>query len=58
MVRDDGVGFDVEACLKASADSRSLGLRNLFDRAQLAGGKLEIRSQAGGGTEVRARFPL
>jgi two-component system sensor histidine kinase UhpB len=58
LVRDDGVGFHVEARLKAMADSRSLGLRNLLDRAQLVGGALEICSNPGGGTEVRARFPL
>jgi signal transduction histidine kinase len=58
-VRDDGEGFDVEAGLKAAADSRSLGLRNLLDRAQLVGGALQIWSHpGGGGTEVRARFPL
>jgi signal transduction histidine kinase len=58
VVRDDGMGFDVEAALKASDESRSLGLRNLFDRAQLAGGRLDIFSGPGGGAEVRASFPL
>jgi two-component system sensor histidine kinase UhpB len=57
-VRDDGVGFDVEAALKAAAGSRSLGLRNLIDRAQLARGKLEISSRPGGGTVISATFPL
>lgn len=57
-VRDDGVGFDLDAALKAAGDLRSLGLRNLFDRAQLAGGRVEIFSRPGAGTEVNAWLPL
>lgn len=58
VVRDDGLGFDAEVALAAASDLRSLGLRNMFDRARLAGGRLEIHSWPGGGAEVVARFPL
>jgi signal transduction histidine kinase len=56
-LRDDGGGFDVDAALQA-ANARSLGLRNLLDRAQLAGGSLRIRAARGQGTELEGRFPL
>jgi signal transduction histidine kinase len=58
VVRDDGLGFDVPPALEAAGDLRSLGLRNMFDRAQLAGGTLAINSWRGGGAEVVARFRL
>ena len=57
-VRDDGTGFDVETALDASTRGDSLGLRNLFDRAELAGGSLRIESSSVGGTSAIARFPL
>jgi PAS domain S-box-containing protein len=57
-VRDDGVGFDA-ATLRATAPvERRLGLVGMSERAQYAGGELEIESRPGAGTLVRARFPL
>jgi signal transduction histidine kinase len=52
-VRDDGVGFDVDKWRRTG-----LGLVGMSERAALAGGTLEIKSAPGGGTIVRARFPL
>ena len=51
-VTDDGVGFNVER-LRAG-----LGLVGMDERAELAGGRLDIESAPGAGTTVRARFPL
>jgi signal transduction histidine kinase len=51
-VRDDGVGFDVERL------RTGLGLVGMAERAEVAGGRLDIESAPGGGTTVRARFPL
>ena len=51
-VRDDGVGFDVER------QRTGLGLVGMGERAELAGGRLDIESAPGGGTTLRARFPL
>jgi len=52
-VHDDGVGFDVDARLP-----NGLGLTGMSERAALAGGQLEIESEPGAGTTLRARFPL
>jgi len=57
-VRDDGVGFDVEAALERAIHGASLGLLGMDERAQLAGGRLEISSTLGHGTEVRAFFSI
>jgi PAS domain S-box-containing protein len=53
-VRDDGVGF-------ASDDRHSaggLGLVTMRERAELMTAQLEIRSEAGRGTEVRVAVPI
>jgi PAS domain S-box-containing protein len=57
-VTDDGVGFDVEAARGKSRHGGSLGLLNMQERAALVGGRLDVISAPGGGTEIRARFPL
>jgi signal transduction histidine kinase len=51
-VRDDGVGFNVEQLRSG------LGLVGMGERAELAGGHLDIESAPSGGTILRARFPL
>jgi signal transduction histidine kinase len=48
-VVDDGAG---------GADPEGGGLRGLVDRVEALDGTLEVDSPAGGGTRVRARFPL
>ncbi len=57
-VQDDGVGFDLQA-VQASYEKRgSFGLLNMHERAQLIGGKTEIRSAPGKGTAVIITVPL
>jgi len=51
-IRDDGVGFNVERLRTGP------GLVGMGERAELAGGRLDIESAPGAGTTVRARFPL
>ena len=51
-IRDDGVGFFFER------RRSGLGLVGMGERAELAGGRLDIESAPGAGTTVRARFPL
>jgi len=51
-VWDDGVGFSIEQ------PSAGLGLMGMSERAELVGGHLDIESEPGAGTTVRARFPL
>ena len=58
VVRDDGVGFDVEAALEGVAHGVSLGLLSMQERVRLIGGRLEIESVIGKGAEVRAVFPI
>jgi signal transduction histidine kinase len=63
-VVDDGAGFDVAAArARAAAGAGDLppgfGLAGMRERVLLAGGALDISSApGGGGTTVRARFPL
>lgn len=57
-VKDNGVGFDVEAT-KASYDQRSsLGLINMDERAREIGGSASLDSKPGKGTSVRVQVPL
>ena len=53
-VRDDGTGFD-----PALGNERpSLGLASMRERVRLLGGRLDIASSKGSGTEVVAWVPL
>jgi signal transduction histidine kinase len=51
-IEDDGVGFDVRE------DSHGDGLRNMRKRASGLGGKLQIASTRGKGTNLRITFPV
>ena len=57
-VWDDGIGFDVAAARQRAAQGGSLGVLGMEERAQLVQGRLEIKSQPGHGTELRAWLPL
>jgi signal transduction histidine kinase len=57
-VADDGVGFNVEEVQASYSERGSLGLVNLRERAELAGGTLQLLSAAGKGTRVQVRIPL
>jgi two-component system, NarL family, sensor histidine kinase UhpB len=58
VVRDDGVGFDEDSARLRVIRSGSMGLIGMEERAQLAGGKLRVRTAPGTGTTVIASFPL
>jgi signal transduction histidine kinase len=51
-VIDDGAGFDV------AKDARGSGLRNMIDRIEGIGGRLQIRSAARQGTTVTGTVPV
>jgi PAS domain S-box-containing protein len=57
-VRDNGHGFDPAAAARRAARGESAGLSGMEERAQLAGGRLEMSTALGRGTEVRVVFPL
>jgi signal transduction histidine kinase len=50
-VRDDGEGFDPEA-------ARGRGLSGMRERIELLGGRIEVSSKPGNGTEILATVPL
>lgn len=54
-IHDNGRGFEP---LTAPPTVQSSGLSGMQDRAQTAGGSLEISSAAGAGTTLTAEFPL
>jgi signal transduction histidine kinase len=54
LVKDDGDGFDVSATEARMGRTRALGLIEMRERVRLVGGRLELRSILGMGTEVRA----
>jgi signal transduction histidine kinase len=57
-VRDDGRGFDVAEALQRAATGRHLGLLGMRERVEALGGRLEIDSTEGQGSEIRASVPL
>jgi two-component system NarL family sensor kinase len=55
-VRDDGLGFDLGLLPQRIAEGH-IGLQSQRERVESAGGRFEIRSAPGGGTEVEIRLP-
>lgn len=56
-VTDDGVGFDVPAVISVPSKTSQLGLLGMQERAELAGGKLNIQSSPGKGTSLTITIP-
>jgi signal transduction histidine kinase len=52
---DDGRGFDPQ---RLNGTSRSFGLLGMRERASLLGGRLEVHSQPGEGTQVQVVIPF
>ncbi|MFD1662388.1 GAF domain-containing protein [Streptomyces caeni] len=58
-VRDDGCGFDRGSMAFGEAPATDgYGMTSMEERAELIGGRLEVRSRPGEGTTVTARVPL
>ncbi len=57
-IQDNGKGFIVPTHLDDIAASDKLGLIGMKERAELLGGKLEIQSNLGKGTRIKASIPL
>jgi len=53
-IADDGTGFDLEA---ARRQGSGLGLVTMEERARVAGGSVQLVTQPGNGTTVRAKVP-
>lgn len=58
VVEDDGRGFDVAAYRAADPSDRGFGLSRIKEWTELSGGTLTLDSEQGGGTSVRAGWPL
>lgn len=57
-ISDDGVGFDARAARENLAHGEGLGLLGMEERAQLVGGRIEIKSEPAKGTEIYVSLPL
>lgn len=57
-VKDNGVGMDCSQLRKRGNHPNTLGLRGMEERALAVAGQVDIVSQKGAGTEVKARFPI
>lgn len=58
QVRDDGTGFELESALQAARARGSVGLVQMRERAERAGGTFTIETATGQGTTVRAQLPI
>jgi signal transduction histidine kinase/DNA-binding response OmpR family regulator len=57
-IRDDGRGFDVEKVLAAARERGSVGLVQMRERAERAGGTFRIESTPSAGTCVQVELPI
>jgi signal transduction histidine kinase len=57
-IRDDGQGFNLEEVEISYATRGSIGLLNLYERAEMLGGRISIESALGQGTIVSLTVPL
>jgi signal transduction histidine kinase/DNA-binding response OmpR family regulator len=57
-VRDDGVGFNLAKALPAARARGSVGLVQMRERAERAGGSFAIETAPGKGTEIRVELPM
>jgi two-component system, NarL family, sensor histidine kinase UhpB len=58
VIRDDGVGFDMDEARRKALRTGSMGLIGMEERAQLAGGRLMLCTVPGMGTAVQVTFAL
>jgi signal transduction histidine kinase len=58
QVSDDGKGFDPSELNNPDRAGESIGVRGMRDRAELFGGRLEIKSAPGEGTRVTLVVPV
>jgi signal transduction histidine kinase len=55
-IKDDGTGFDPSLALARWTDSSRLGLAGMQERVRLLGGRIDIQSREGQGTEIHVSF--
>jgi signal transduction histidine kinase len=57
-IKDDGCGFVVPRRLGQFVQQDCFGLMGMKERMEMVGGTLQVTSQSGQGTEIRAQVPL
>jgi PAS domain S-box-containing protein len=57
-IRDDGVGMPIDLVTDGPSGRRGLGLLGIRERLDALGGKFELRSRPGGGTELFVKVPI
>lgn len=58
QVQDDGVGFDMVKALEAAWGRGSVGILQMRERSQRAGGSFELETDAGRGTRITVKLPV
>ncbi len=58
VLEDNGQGFDLPQVERRKGRDRGIGLTAMQERALLAGGYLQIRSQPGAGTKISFTIPI
>lgn len=56
VIKDDGVGFDMQVACEKKDVRQSLGLTSMRERVELSGGAFSIESAIGQGTVIRAAW--
>ncbi len=57
-IEDDGIGFDLKTTSEGYEERGSLGMVNMYERAEIVSGLLKIESEIGKGTVVKLAVPL
>ena len=57
-IEDNGRGFDLVRGVSIDASMRGLGLASMRERTELLGGSFSMTSSEGGGTTIRASWPV
>lgn len=57
-IEDNGVGFNVAEKQQSNTSYKGVGLKSIFNRAQLIGAQISIDSSPGSGTKTSIRLPL
>ena len=58
VIKDNGRGFDPQAVVDSEKGQRGIGLATMYQRTRIAGGRLEIKSSPGAGTQLTLTIPI
>ena len=58
VIEDDGIGFDPQKAFQEALEFGHFGIISMRERAKLLGGRLQIRSERGVGTQVTISLPF